>query len=1104
MAKDNYQLLIQKLDSFIRKYYLNNLIKGLLYTTALLVVLFLGFSLLENYFYFSSTTRKGMFWTFLLTSGVALGGWVIAPLLQYFKLGSVITHEQAASIIGDHFGGVKDKLLNVLQLRDQAASQENEDLIMASINQKSEEIKLVPFKSAINLGENKKYLKYALPPLMLLLGILFINSSLITDPTNRLLKNNQEFERPAPFAFEIENKDMQVVQFDDFPLTVKVDGDALPNDVFIDFDNVQYRLKKESANTFTYNFSNVQKDMEFNLFSGTVRSGDYELEVLKKPNINGFEVKLDYPNYIGRSNETLQSIGDLVIPQGTNISWIFSTQNTDEIAMQFGESQSKAIERRSDDMFLFGKKALKDERYKLFISNERLLNADSIAYTLSVIQDQSPVIKAEMFQDSTEKRLQYFAGEAGDDYGLSKLTFNYRLTKERAAQGALETVPISIKGEKSTQFDYTFDMLELGLKPGDEVTYFFEVWDNDGVNGAKSARTNMMQFSMPTLDELEELEEENDDQIKEDLLKALKESKKIKKDMKKMREKLLQEKEMKWQDKKELEKLLDRQKEMQKMIEEAKQKFEENLQNQEEFNKQDERIQEKQEKLEELFEKAMDPETQKLMEEIQEMMEKLEKEDALEKMEEMEMNDEELEMELDRMLEMFKEMELEMEMEKAIEDLEKLAEKQEELAEKTEEQKESQEELKKEQEEINEEFEEIQEQLDEIEKKNEELENKQELEDTEKDEEEIKEEMEKSQEQLEQKQNKKASKSQKKAGEKMKEMAQKMQQQMKSQEMEQMEEDMQALRQLLENLVTLSFDQEQLIDDFGTTKINTPRYVDLTQQQFKLKDDFKLIEDTLHALSKRVHQIESFVTEKVVEVKTNMEQGIDDLEERRKPNAAEHQQRVMKNVNDLALMLSETMEQMQQQMSGNMPGDQQCNNPGGKSGNKPSDKISKGQKSLKEQLEQMKKGMQKGNQPGSKGFAKMAAKQAAMREALRKKQQELQQRGKGDPKLQEIIDEMNKVEIDLVNKRLTNEMMKRQEEILSNLLKHEKAEREKDQDKKRKGKTAQNYERKRPPSMEEYLKKREAEIDLYKTVSPSLRPYYRKLVEQYHRSLKSK
>ena len=1107
MTKDNYQLLIEKLDAFIRKYYLNNLIKGVLYTTALVLVLFLGFSLLENYYFFPASTRKVMFWTFLLTTGVALGWWVLSPLLQYFRLGTVISHEQAATIIGDHFGGVKDKLLNILQLRDQAETSANRDLIVASINQKSDDIKLVPFKSAIDLGQNKKYLRFALPPLMILLGILFINSSLITEPTNRLLQNNKEFERPAPFHFDLENEELRVVQFEDFPITVKVDGDALPNDVFIDFENVQYRLKKENSNTFTYNFTNVQKNMPFRLFSGKVASDDYELEVLKKPNITGFEVKLNYPAYIGRKNETLQSIGDLVIPAGTNVSWHFSTQNTDEVAVKFTGSPLKVMERRSDELFIYNRKALKDANYKLFISNEQLPVADSIGYALSVIPDQHPTITSELFQDSTERRLQYFAGEISDDYGLKNLTFNYRKTNETGVQSSLQSETISFDGTTSGQFDYTFDMFKLDLKPGDDVTYYFEVWDNDGVNGSKSAKTNLMQFKMPTLDELEEQEEENDDQIKEDLLEAMKESKKIKEDLKKMREKMLQEKNLDWQDKKELEKILERQKEMQEKIQNAKEKFEENMKNQEEFDQQDEEILEKQEKLEEMFEKVMDEETQKLMEEIEKMMEKLEKEGALEKMEEMEMNDEEMEMELDRMLEMFKEMEMEMEMEEAIEKLEELAKKQEELADKTENREESQEELEKEQEEIKEEFEKLEEKLEEIEKKNEELEKPQDLHDTEEEEEEIKEDMEQSQEQMEQKNNKGASKKQKEAGEKMKKMAQNMKSQMQSGEMEQMEEDMQALRQLLENLVTLSFDQENLMKDFGPTEINTPRYVDLTQQQFKLKDDFKLIEDTLHSLSKRVHQIESFVTEKVVDIKQDMGSSIKELEERRKPKAAEKQQMVMKNVNDLALMLSETMEQMQQQMSGMKPGNQMCNKPGGKGGAKPGDKMSKGQQSLKEMLEGMKKRMEKdGQSPGggsAKEFAKMAAKQAAMREALRKKQQEMQQQGKGDPQLQEIIDEMNKMEEDLVNKRLTNEMLTRQQDILSRLLEHEKAQREKDQDKKRKGKTAKNYERKTPPSLEEYLKKREAEIDLYKSVSPALKPYYRNLVEEYHKSLKS-
>jgi hypothetical protein len=41
-----------------------------------------------------------------------------------------------------------------------------------------------------------------------------------------------------------------------------------------------------------------------------------------------------------------------------------------------------------------------------------------------------------------------------------------------------------------------------------------------------------------------------------------------------------------------------------------------------------------------------------------------------------------------------------------------------------------------------------------------------------------------------------------------------------------------------------------------------------------------------------------------------------------------------------------------------------------------------------------------------------------------------------------------------------------------------------------------------PPSLEEYIKQREAEIEMYKSVSPSLKPYYKNLVEDYYKSLK--
>ena len=150
--------------------------------------------------------------------------------------------------------------------------------------------------------------------------------------------------------------------------------------------------------------------------------------------------------------------------------------------------------------------------------------------------------------------------------------------------------------------------------------------------------------------------------------------------------------------------------------------------------------------------------------------------------------------------------------------------------------------------------------------------------------------------------------------------------------------------------------------------------------------------------------------------------------------------------------------------------------------------------------------MEQGQGGSSEEFAKAAKKQAALRKALRELQKEKQQRGegKGAQELQDIIDSMNKIETDLVNKQLTNEMLKRQKDIQTRLLEAEKAERQKEFEEKRKAEVASQKERKMPPSLEEYIKKREAEIEMYKQVSPALKPYYKYLVEEYFKSLKKK
>lgn len=1122
----NYTLLVEKLDQFIRKFYINKLIRGTLYTVALVLGVFLIFNLLEHQFYFDKGVRKGLFSTFLVVFIGSFGYWVLYPLAKYFSLGKTISHKQAAEIIGGHFGDVKDKLLNILQLKELSKNVADASLIEASVNQKTEAIRLVPFSSAIDLKKNRKYLRYALPPFLILAAIMLAAPSLIKESTNRIINNNLDFEKAAPFQFILQD-DLSVVQYEDHTINIKIEGEALPEKVFIKQDGFDYNLTKVSPDLFTYTFKNVQKDLDFALFSGKVVSQDYTLDVLEKPTIGDLNINLDFPNYIGRTDENIENIGDLSVPAGTKIRWQLQTVNTDAAKISF-KGKDIDFDKKSRNEFAYSKTAKQSESYKIFISNTLIDTPDSLIYSLTVQPDQYPQISVEEYQDSISENLFYFIGNANDDYGINSLAFHYTVLESNGREKEKEIIKLSDKTDRNTSFDYVFDINTLGLKPGENVKYYFEVFDNDGFNGSKSAKTGVRSFRKMTMEEFEEKEDKNEEEIKKILEKSLDKVDDIKKEFKELREKLLQEKKLDWQNKEDIEKLLEEQKKLQDELKKAKEKFEENMKNQEEFSEQKEEIREKQEKLQEMFEEVLDNETKELMEKIEELMQELNKENALEMMEDFEMNDETLEKEMDRLLELYKQLEMEKELEEQIEKLNELAEKQEKLSEETKKEEKPNEELQKEQEKLNEEFEKLKEKQEELEKKNDELSPPKDMGDKEENEEqmeEISEDMEQSSEDLEKQDSEKASESQQNAADKMKQMAASMQASMESGEMEQMEEDMQALRQLLENLVGMSFDQEALVEDILETGTVSPRYVDLVQNQFKLNDDFKLIEDSLQALALRVSQIESFVSEKVADTKQSLAASLELLEDREKakierngrlhydPNgellAIAEQRKTMRYLNDLALMLSESMNQMQQAMSACMSGSQNCSKPGnnpngksGKKGNVPMDKISEGQESLQKDLEGMKKQMEKGKGGSSKEFAQAAARQAALRKALKDLQREKQEQGKADSALQGIIDQMDKIETDLVNKRLDGELLKRQQDILTRLLEAEKAERQREYDNKRKSESGKDKKRELPPSLQEYLKKREAEISQYKSVSPELRPYYRSLVDKYYKELR--
>jgi hypothetical protein len=468
----------------------------------------------------------------------------------------------------------------------------------------------------------------------------------------------------------------------------------------------------------------------------------------------------------------------------------------------------------------------------------------------------------------------------------------------------------------------------------------------------------------------------------------------------------------------------------------------------------------------------------------------------------MELSNKDLKSELDKMEKLFKQLQLEQKAQETIDKLNELSKEQEKLAEQTKNKEQPSSELQKKQEDLNKKMDAVKEDLKQLEQFNKENDNKLDTKENQEDAEDIKQDMEKSSDELEQQQNDKASKSQKSSAQKMQKMAQKMKSGLDKMQQDQAAEDIKMIRQLLENLVKLSFDQEQLMNDLKKTETESPKYTQIMQKQYDLRDDAKLIGDSLQALGKRQFQLQTFISDEMYKINREMKKALDNLEERIKPVAGVAQQMVMTSTNNLALMLSESLDNLQQQQNQSKPGSGACKKPGGE-GEKPS--MSELQKKLGEQLGKMQEGMKQGQDPKKMGkdFADAVQKQAAIREALRQMKEQMSQNQKkgddGSGGIDEMIKKMDEIEKDLVTKKLNPETLKRHKDIETRLLEFEKAKRDQEEDDKRQSKSAIEIPRKLPPNLEEYLQKRKAALELYQTVPPDLKPFYKNLVEKYLR-----
>ncbi len=1083
----------KELQAFIRKYYLNELLKGIILFFSIWLLYFIVVLLIEHFFWLSPPYRSLLFWFCILVSAGLFFRFIVIPIAKLFRLAGGIDEFEASRIIGKHFPEVGDKLVNVLQLQ---SSPHKSELLLAGISQKSRELRPVPFKMAVDFKSSLRYLKYAAFPIMIILAVILTgNTSLFSESYTRMIHHRIAYEPPAPFAFQVNNEALTVEEGSSITLDIETVGSLIPENATIHFNKEMYYLKTGGTGGFQYTLQGVKQDMEFFLSANGVNSKKYLVKVVKVPKLLDFEMELEYPGYLGMPSETVKGSGNATVPEGTKITWNMRTRSTDEVIYKSPDTIQGFT--KIGDNYNLSKRFYNNTAYEIKTSNSEVSDYETMSYKATVIRDQFPEITVEQGRDSIRGQELYFFGKVSDDHAISSLNLVYFTGNE---EDNATRVSIPVNKTVFDEFFYSFPGI-LDLKRGEDYSVYFEVFDNDGIRGPKRSRTVNFGFRKKSEDEIREDQLQKQGESIQNLSHSLEKMELTEKELEEFTRLQKEKDQLNFNDRKKLEDFLERQKQQNEIIknysEELKQSLEDSNPRENDAFKEElkERLDRNEQRLEE---------NEALLEELQKYSDKISREELSEKLEQLSKQNANEQKNLEQLLELTKRYYVQEKTQKLSRDLERLADKQEKLAD------DENENSGEEQEKLNEDFRDFQEQMDALEKENEGLKKPYELGRDEEMETEIEQDQEKALEDLGKKNKEDAGKKQKDAARKMKEMSKKMQSMQMMTQGEQLDANIESLRQILDNLIVFSFNQEALLLRFRGIKSNSPEYAKELRNQQVLKEHFQHIDDSLFALAVNNPMITETIASKLTDIEFDINKSLERLAENQIPQGTSSQQYVMTGTNELALMLSDVLGNMQEMANPSMgqgQGRQKMQLPD----------IIMTQEELSKKMEE---GMQQGEdgspeesgdngeKEGEEGNKKQGGYEGEemsgslfeiyKQQQMLKQQLENKLREMGlDEKNSHILREMEQVEKEILDDGFNRRTLEKMNRITHRLLELESATLEQEEDKERRANT--NFEEFNNNAQDQILKAKEyfRSTEILNRQTLPLRQIYKAKVKQY-------
>ena len=1078
---DSVKLFILRINKYIDKYYKCLLLKGLLLFISVFFLSSSLFGFLEYHLCFSSFVRLILLLLFVLINASVSVYFIIIPLLRLFCLVPRMSLDKACRLIQNNNPNLKDSLINIVELLKFS----NSDLATASIEQKIAFAEKYDFEQSLSYFPDKQTFRFVLVTVLSCLTLFFISPAAYFSGFRRIINFNEKYSTDSGVIFVVDDSKLVVEEGSDLLVTSKVIGRNASKEVFINFGGSRGVMQAIDDSSYSYLFKCVNNSFSFTVSAGDYSSNIFIVNVLKIPTVNNYATNVYYPKYVNKRDTIVENQNILIVPQGTSIKQVFRCSNVDTLHfMSLRDSSIVSI--TGFDSSVFKKQILRDETYSVVLSNKNL-RRNFINFKFVCIPDAYPEISVSKLAEQSSNNNIVFAGSIKDDYGFDKLLLfaNSNVTAD--------TFNIPILNNLTTQnIFYNFQNNVSSDIVDKSISFYFELYDNDKINGSKVVRSQIFDFTIKSISNQVLEKEERYEEMFRNLELSRQLSNEIKTEIAELRRNLLNNNLSEWERKQMLQQISNKTNQLQNLLNDVV--------NNNSLNNSSDKVNqlvEKQNLMNEMLNSLLDDELKQILQEISELAsEKAQQNNTLS--EDLKKDFGNFEKSIDKNIELLRKMKIEEDMKQLVSNLDMLSEKQKNLN-----FFDSSDSLSNNVENQSRFFEDLQKKYDQIVDDNKSLERPFEMENLSQDFQQIDSLFDAEKQQLNSKDLENFEQTKKQNSDAIKNLANKIDKKMDSSMAAAEAEDADDLRQILDNLFEISFSQEQIITDYENVSFSDPLYQDRILKQSHLVDNFKIVRDSLYSLSRRNVYLGGHISNAAFSIEDEMEKSCLMLQERNTSKAARSQREALKNANDMILILSESLKNIENNSNG------AGGKPMKKRKQKPSDskeqlsEMRNAQEQLKNQMRDLLNQMKSGDQ--GKNNSEIV-KSLIQNELYQQMLNEIMYNSDIDSQtakiLQEVKNLMEKTHSDLSNKKLSIQTVMRQQNIVNKLLEAENAETEREQDERREAITGKNISRNKHEIWKEDITF-EKNIDVLKQTNLRLNSFYKSKFEEYLNSVNS-